>query len=247
MTTPTERSIDVSGAAVTALTYQTAGPPVATLILGHGAGADQQSAFMTLCGRGLSALGIETVTFNFLYTEKKQRRLPDRRPVLEACYRAVVQAIAGETGDRKLFIGGKSMGGRIATHVAAADPHLPVCGLVLLGYPLHPPGRPAERRDAHLPAVGRRVLFVQGSRDPFGTPDELAPALASMSAISPGPDLHVVAGGDHSFKITRAARAAAGAPPAGQNDVHGEILRTIARWIDQVTCEGPRGIRPLAG
>ena len=244
MTTPTERSIDVGdavgGAAVTALTYPTAGAPVATLVLGHGAGADQHSAFMTLCGHGLSALGIETVTFNFLYTERKQRRLPDRRPVLEACYRAVVEAVGRDLGDRPLFIGGKSMGGRIATHITAADPHLPVQGLVLLGYPLHPPGRPAERRDAHLHGVGRRTLFVQGSRDTFGTPEELGPALASrsaISAISPGPDLHVVAGGDHSFKVTRAARAAAGAPPATQDDVHDEILRTIAQWIDRVTRE----------
>jgi predicted alpha/beta-hydrolase family hydrolase len=131
-----------------------------------------------------------------------------------------------------LFIGGKSMGGRIATHIAAADPQLRIRGLVLLGYPLHPPGRPAERRDAHLPAVGRRVLFAQGSRDTFGTPDELAPALSTMS---PHPDLHVVAGGDHSFKVTRAARAAAGAPPATQSEVHDEILRAMASWMGQVT------------
>ena len=139
---------------------------------------------------------------------------------------------------RPLFIGGKSMGGRIATYIAAADPHLPVRGLVLLGYPLHPPGRPAERRDAHLPAVGRRVLFVQGSRDTFGTPEELAPALSAMSRGSSAPDLHVVAGGDHSFKVTRAAREAAGAPAATQHEVHDEILRTLASWIDQVTGEG---------
>ncbi len=234
MTTPTERAIEVGGASVTALTYSTAGPPEATLVLGHGAGADQRSAFMTLCGHGLSALGIETVTFNFLYTEQR-RRLPDRRPALEACYRAVVEAVHRGVADRTpVFIGGKSMGGRIATHIAAADPGLPVRGLVLLGYPLHPPGRPSERRDAHLPAVGRRVLFVQGSRDSFGTPAELETALRSMS---PTPDLHVVAGGDHSFKVTRAARETEGAPPATQAEVHDEILRTIVSWIRDVTRE----------
>ena len=236
MTTPTERSINVGdavGGSVTALTYATVGAPAATLVLGHGAGADQHSAFMTLCGRGLSTLGIETVTFNFLYTERK-RRLPDRRPVLEACYRAVAEAVGRKLGSRPLFIGGKSMGGRIATHIAAADPHLPVQGLVLLGYPLHPPGRPSETRDAHLPGIARRALFVQGSRDIFGTPEELAPVLSGMS---PKPDLHVVTGGDHSFKVTRAGRAAAGALPAGQTDVHDEILRTIVQWIDRVTRE----------
>src|SRR6266702_2864919 len=81
---------------------------------------------------------------------------------------------------RALFIGGKSMGGRIATQVAAGDPGLPIAGLVLLGYPLHPPGRPAERRDKHLPAVGRPMLFVQGSRDAFGTPEELTPLVATL-------------------------------------------------------------------
>ncbi len=235
MTAPTERSIAVSdaGAAVTALVYATVGAPAVTLVLGHGAGADQRSAFMTFCGRGLSTLGIETITFNFLYTERK-RRVPDRRPVLETCYRSVVEAVGQDVGTRPLFIGGKSMGGRIATHIAAADPQLPVRGVILLGYPLHPPGRPTERRDAHLPGVGRPALFVQGSRDPLGTPEELAPVLASMT---PRPELHVVAGGDHSFKVTRSARESAGAPPAGQQDVHDEILRTIVRWIERVTHE----------
>ena len=72
------------------------------------------------------------------------------------------------------------MGGRIATQVAAADPTLPIAGLVLLGYPLHPPGRPTERRDKHLPAIGRPMLFVQGTRDAFGTPAELAPIVATL-------------------------------------------------------------------
>ena len=133
MTTPSEGSIAVGGASVTALTYQPLDTPAATLVLGHGAGADQRSSFMTFCGRSLSSLGIETVTFNFLYTEQK-RHVPDRRPVLEACYRAVVEAVhARLEGRRPLFIGGKSMGGRMATYIAAADAELPVRGLVLSG------------------------------------------------------------------------------------------------------------------
>ncbi len=97
------------------------------------------------------------------------------------------------------------MGGRIATHVAAADPDLPVAGLVLLGYPLHPPGRPTERRDAHLGDVRRPMLIVQGSRDTFGTPAEFD---SLMGRLSPAPTLHVVEGGDHSFKIGRGGKAA---------------------------------------
>src|SRR5207237_2891874 len=133
---------------------------------------------------------------------QQKRRMPDKGPVLEACYAVVVHATRERvtSARRALFIGGKSMGGRIATQLAAASDTLPVDGLVLLGYPLHPPGRPEQRRDAHLPAVKRPMLFVQGERDTFGTPSELAPVLATLA---PQPTLHVVAGGDHSLKFSR--------------------------------------------
>src|ERR1700704_5048123 len=133
-------------------------------MLAHGAGAGQQHPFMTAFADAIAARGIDVVTFNFLYIEQK-RRLPDRGPALEACYRAAIDATRREVtaARRALFIGGKSMGGRIATQVAAADAGLPLAGLVLLGYPLHPPGRPERLRDAHLPAVSRPMLFVQGS------------------------------------------------------------------------------------
>src|SRR5262249_21487579 len=145
---------------------------------------------------------LDVVTFNFLYTERR-RGAPDRRPMLDACYREVIIATRRRIADTTpLFIGGKSMGGRIATHVAADDPGLAVSGIVLLGYPLHPPGKPTERRDAHLASVGRPMLFVQGSRDAFGTPDELSPILEKLK---PKPALHVVEGGDHSFKATKVA------------------------------------------
>src|SRR5262245_40422869 len=144
--------------------------PASTLILAHGAGADQRSRFMTAFADALSTRGIDVVTFNFLYTEQR-RRAPDRRPQLVACYRSVISAAQAELPSAReyLFIGGKSMGGRAATHVAAEDRALPIRGLVLLGYPLHPPGRPDQRRDSHLPDVRRPMLFVQGSRDAFGT------------------------------------------------------------------------------
>src|SRR5207247_1996989 len=131
----------------------------------------------------------------------------------------------------RLFIGGKSMGGRAATHVAAEASGLPgpsevdgtsIRGLILLGYPLHPPGRPDQLRDAHLPDVKRPMLFVQGSRDTFGTPSELAPIL---ERLSPRPTLHVVEGGDHSFKIS--GKDSAKRQPA----VYAEIQDTIAHWM----------------
>jgi len=172
--------------------------------------------------QALAALGLDLVTFNFLYTEQR-RRIPDRAPQLEACLRAVVDAVRREvpSAAAHLFIGGKSMGGRIATQVAAADPNLPVQGLVLLGYPLHPPGRPDERRDRHLPSIRRPMLIVQGGRDAFGLPAELQPIL---EGLTPAPTLRVVANGDHSFKLPRKN-------PGAQAEVYAGVQETIARWI----------------
>ncbi len=203
----------------------TADATPATLVLAHGAGAGQFHPFMVGFARAVSALGIDVVTFNFPYMDGK-RRVPDKAPVLEECFRAVITAARRDlpSATRALFIGGKSMGGRMATHVAAADGQLQIAGLVLLGYPLHPPGNPGKRRDAHLPAVGRPALFVQGSRDTFGTPEELRPALALMT---PSPSLHVVEGGDHSFKVARAHET-------GQREIEADVQRTVAAWIHAI-------------
>jgi predicted alpha/beta-hydrolase family hydrolase len=219
--------------AVTALRYQPSPPRHgSTLILAHGAGAGQRSPFMTSYAAAIAALGVDVVTFNFPYVERG-RRVPDRRPVLEACFRAVITAVARRDGSEPPFIGGKSMGGRIATHVAAADPALPLCGLVLLGYPLHPPGRGSERRDSHLPGVGRPMLFVQGTRDGFGTPAELGPVLARLR---PPATLHAVAGGDHSFRSPKAGAAI-------QAAIDDDIQRTIVEWIQDVREKAPGGAR----
>jgi predicted alpha/beta-hydrolase family hydrolase len=211
-----------TGAATTALVYSSADSAGAALILGHGAGSGQFSPFMVDFARALAST-IDVVTFNFLYIEQK-RKLPDRRPLLEACYKAVIDAARRQlpSAQQALFIGGKSMGGRIATHVAAADAALPLRGLVLLGYPLHPPGRPADRRDAHLPDVHRPMLFVQGSRDAFGTPGELAPVLRPLS---PTPALFIVEGGDHSFKTSRNRER--------QAATYTDIQHTIVSWIQR--------------
>jgi uncharacterized protein len=220
---PSELTIEVSTSATTALVYSAGAHPIgATLILGHGAGAGQRSTFMVDFARALAALGLDVVTFNFFYTEQR-RRIPDRAPALEACYRAVIESVRTRvrSAARALVIGGKSMGGRIATQVAAADAALPIAGLVLLGYPLHPPGRPDERRDKHLPAIRRPMLIVQGSRDTFGMPAELQPI---VSTLDPRPTLEVVAGGDHSFKLPRK-------DPAAQAAVYANVQSAIANWI----------------
>jgi len=226
LTTPSELTVRLaSGAATTAIVYRSAGGDTsarATLVLAHGAGAGQRSTFMVDFATALSGMGVDVVTFNFPYTEQR-RKIPDRAPVLEACYRDVIATVRRdvESARRALFAGGKSMGGRIATQVAAADPDLPIAGLVLLGYPLHPPGKPLQRRDKHLPSVGRPMLFLQGTRDAFGTPDEITPLL---QALQPAATLHPVAQGDHSFKLTRK-------DPAAQSAVYLAIQRTIVAWV----------------
>jgi predicted alpha/beta-hydrolase family hydrolase len=210
---------------VTALVYAAVEPRLeAALILAHGAGAGQHGAFMTSFATALAELGVDVVTFNFLYVERR-RRIPDRKPALEACYRAVIQAVRREL-DGALFIGGKSMGGRIATHVAADGPGEPPRGIVLLGYPLHPPGRPQDRRDAHLPDVPCPMLFVQGSRDAFGTPAEIQPILPTLNRPA---TLHVVEGGDHSFKVASGKRP--------QDQVYLDVQRVIVKWLRGIIAE----------
>jgi predicted alpha/beta-hydrolase family hydrolase len=224
LTNPNSLTIPLeTGATTTALVYPAVtGAAGAALILGHGAGAGQRSAFMVDVAHALAALGLDIVTFNFPYIEQG-RKIPDRAPALEACYRSVIDAVGEQLASARaaLFIGGKSMGGRIATQVAAADPALPLAGLVLLGYPLHPPGKPDQRRDKHLPAIRRPMLFVQGTRDAFGTPDELAPIIRELQ---PTPRLHAIANGDHSFKLSRK-------DPAAQAKVFEEVQRAVVSFV----------------
>jgi uncharacterized protein len=217
-----------SGGRTTALIYaaQSAARLPTTLILAHGAGAGQRHPFLVSLATELSGRGLDLVTFNFLYMEQ-QRRVPDRMPQLVSCYRAAIAAARQHvpSARERLFVGGKSMGGRAATHLAAesADqPAFDIRGIVLLGYPLHPPGRPDKPRDAHLPNVKCPMLFIQGSRDAFGTPSELKPVLGSLSPL---PTLHTVHGGDHSFKV--AGRDAKQKQAAVYEDIH----RAILEWI----------------
>ena len=175
---------------------------------------------MVNVARGLARRGLTTATFDFAYITSG-RRAPDPAPVLEARWRSVIEAARRELGSVRLFIGGKSMGGRIASQVAAqGEPGL--SGLVFLGYPLHPPGKPQQRRDAHLPRVAAPMLFVQGSRDAFGTADEMRALTASLHDAT----MHVVEGGDHSFRI-----AGRGAPKP--EHVLDGIMDVVASWIHE--------------
>lgn len=177
----------------------------ATLVLAHGAGAGQSSPFMVRFATGLASRGLDVLTFNFLYTEQR-RRVPDRTGKLEACYRAAIAAARGvpALSGNVIYIGGKSMGGRIASHVAAGESAESLSGLIFLGYPLHPPGKPDQLRAAHLAKIRAPMLFIQGARDPFGTPDELRPILDRLQAPV---TLHVVENGDHSLAPPKRRRA----------------------------------------
>ncbi len=206
-----------------------------TLILGHGAGADQSHPFMRLFASGLAARGFDVLTFNFLYLEQG-RRAPDPKAKLEACYRAVIEAASRnrKLKGNRLVIGGKSMGGRIASQVAAgmetlADPAgaagpkmaNEIAALVFLGYPLHPPGRPDKLRDAHLPAIKAPMLFIQGERDAFGTADELRATIKQHRLPA---TLHVIEGADHSLKVPRSAGIT-------QTQVYEAAMNEISRWL----------------
>ena len=185
-----ERSFSVGDQASTARLYRATPPRDRTLVLAHGAGAGQEHPFMVGFAEALAARGIDVVTFDFLYVAAG-RRAPDRNDKLEACWRAALSLATAEWSGRVPFIGGKSMGGRIASHLAAAGDAC--AGLVCLGYPLHPPKQPEKLRNAHLGKLaGVRTLILQGKRDEFGTPDEL------RAHFPPSVEIVPMAGG-HSF------------------------------------------------
>ena len=194
-----------------------------TLILGHGAGAGQSSGFMVSFATELALRGIDAVTFNFFYSEHG-RGAPDPNDKLEACYRAVIEGVRNhkKLARNKVAIGGKSMGGRIASQVAAAGAE-DIAALVFLGYPLHPPGKPENARSKHLPSIKSPMLFVQGSRDAFGTAEELRQVVKKLSSAT----LYVVEGGDHSLKVPKSSGKT-------QDQVYKEVQDEIARWIKEV-------------
>ena len=169
------------------------------VVLAPGAGAGMTHEFMDVVARGLAGRGFRVCRFNFAYFEAG-RRGPDRQPVLESTYRAVVDDLADERRDRNVVLGGKSMGGRIASHVVAAG--LDADGLLFLGYPLHPPGKPEKLRDRHLYDISTPMLFVEGTRDPFCP---LATLEAVRSRLVARSDVVVVEDGDHSFRVRKSS------------------------------------------
>lgn len=200
------------------VTYAADTADAPTLVFGHGAGAGQTHPWMVRVAKGLAARGVTVVTFNFPYVDA-MRRVPDPAPVLEKAFADVwATASSGTTG--RFYAGGKSMGGRIGSQAAAQKLlHPAPAGLVFFGYPLHPPGKPAQRRDRHLPEIAARMLFLQGARDPFATPDEMRDLVARL----PNAQLEIIEDGDHS--LVRPKRA----DPRGASI--DQALDLVAAWI----------------
>jgi predicted alpha/beta-hydrolase family hydrolase len=177
---------------------------------------------MTAVARGLAARGIDVMTFDFPFM-RERRKVPDRSPVLEKAFGEAVAAARDWSSAPRLFIGGKSMGGRMATHLGAAGLD-GLNGIVVFGYPLHPPGKPDQLRVQQLSRIRVPVLVVQGERDAFGSPAELKPYL---DTISGGAVLHAVSRGDHSLAV----------PGRARDEVLKHVLDTTAEWIGRVAVQ----------
>jgi len=188
------------------------------LALGHGAGGDRRTGLLVRLANTLAAGERRVILHNFPYTEAR-RRVPDKPAVLEATVSAVAAHARRALGASALVLGGKSMGGRIASQAVAQG--LRAEGLVFLGYPLHPPGRFEALRDRHLSAITAPMLFVQGTRDAFARADLLAAVLGGLGDRA---TLHSIEDGDHSFAVPRRK----GRAPA---QIEAEVAAAIVAWL----------------
>lgn len=193
------------------------GDPVC-LVFAHGAGGPMYSPFLTHFHTELAKHGFLTVKFNFPYMEAR-KKTPDKKDVLEDSYRRIVEEVrSSEYQPDRMFIGGKSMGGRIASQVVAGG--VDVNGLFFLGYPLHPPGRPDRLRDEHLYGITRPMLFVSGTRDSFATRELLEKVLSRLGSKA---RVHWVEGGDHSFNTPEGKGAVA--------NTYETVVRVLVDWV----------------
>jgi predicted alpha/beta-hydrolase family hydrolase len=194
------------------------------LVLAPSAGAQVSQPAFGRIAAGLAASGHPVIGLNFAYAEAG-RRLPDPPARLESAFRDAVSFARRLLGPRPLVLGGRSMGGRIASHLAADGE--PCAGLALLGYPLHPPGHPERLRTTHWPKLEVPVLFVQGDRDALCDLDLLArERRASLSQTAT--DLHVIEGADHGFRVPGRDRAV----------VLAELVRIVAGWLAELAQAG---------
>jgi predicted alpha/beta-hydrolase family hydrolase len=199
----------------------------ACYVIAHGAGAGMSHPFMAAVADELDERGIATLRYQFPYMERGSKR-PDSPRLAQATVRAAVAAAARLVPKLALFAGGKSFGGRMTSQAQAEAPLPQVHGLVFLGFPLHPPGRPSDERGQHLFGIKIPLLFLQGARDEFAQHSLLEPLVANLGSRA---SLHTFEDADHSFHVP--ART-------GRKDaqVRSELLDILAGWIDTVLASG---------
>ena len=219
----TEWQVAVGGEQTTAVFEPaTSGEQGIVFVCAHGAGGNMNDRGILQTANTLRSRGLGVVRFNFLYKEKKAGR-PDPMPRLKECITAVVSRVREEIEPKTLIIGGRSMGGRAASMLAADG--FACDGLLLLAYPLHPPGKPDQLRDAHLPAIKVPVICFNGTRDPFCTPELMEAVLKRVKADW---DMYWIEGADHSFHVLKSS---------GRTD--GQVLDEIGgaseAWVVRLT------------
>jgi hypothetical protein len=199
----------------------TSGNELALFVMAHGAGGSMSDRATLAAANALRSRGFGVVRFNFLYKERGSSRT-DPMPVCMKVIEAVVARARAEVTPRTVLIGGRSFGGRAASMLAADG--FDADGLLLLAYPLHPPGQPAKLRDAHLPNIRMPVICFNGTRDEFCTPDLMKRVLTTVTAPW---EMHWLEGADHSFHVLKSS---------GRNDaaVLAEMGETAARWLAEL-------------
>jgi predicted alpha/beta-hydrolase family hydrolase len=218
MMTTRSLKLVLDSATVSALLLRPGGAR-ACFVLAHGAGAGMSHPFMETVATGLAERGIATLRYQFPYMEKGGKR-PDAPAVAHAAVRAAVTEAARRCPGLPLIAGGKSFGGRMTSQAQAIAPLQDVRGLIFLGFPLHPPGKPSIERAAHLSDVKIPMLFLQGTRDEFAELRLLEPVIKDLGSMA---SLHLVKDGDHSLHVpARSGRKSA--------EVMAEVLDAVAAW-----------------
>jgi uncharacterized protein len=186
------------------------------VILAHGAGSDMNSEFMNFFHKRIAEAGYRSMKFNFPYSQNK-KKVPDPQPVLQATYRKAIEAMSLD----RVVIGGKSMGGRIASYVADSDS---MAGLLFLGYPLHAPGKIDQLRDQHLYTIRKPMLFISGTKDPFARQDLLVRTLKKIGSYA---TLSAVEGGGHSLEVPRKSGKS-------KEEILNGAVQTIVEWLNRL-------------
>lgn len=217
--TPTQAwRVPVGDTEVSAVFDESDAPDAPVFICGHGAGGNLADRGVVKTAEVMRSIGMHTVRFNFAYRERKISR-PDPMPQLTACVTAVAEHAKAELRPRRLIIGGRSMGGRAASVLASQG--FDCDGLLLLAYPLHPPGRPQQLRSAHLPDIKVPVLCINGTRDDFCTPSLMADVLKTVGYNW---IMHWIDGADHSFHVLKKSGRT-------DEDVMREIGSVASSWL----------------